>query len=333
MSTKRRAIVAQVLAAVSVISVLSGPASGATGSQLCTGDGQSDERVQMVYVRKSGTTDYYDLAQSKGQAHANKMTDWLMQKSQENGTTGSQKIRWYCKIAGVPNVKNHGTVPATSWTYGGIHNYLAQNGYFDPLRKYILLLSPKPDDAGTELSAAFQGTSADEGPSFAFIFKSCWNSAGCGTFDTTNGAADVMTHEFFHTLSAVQGCPGCSDSAPNVTGAPDPGHVRDDGADKMFSGCCGYTFGGNRCNGQGIAAPFFSQFLDCGEDDYWSKAPTPGSFLANWPRFNVAGSMFLTDIGLRAFDPAPLGFLDEGTESPPLLKTYPEDPSSVEPQD
>ena len=90
-------------------------------------------------------------------------------------------------------------------------------------------------------------------------------------------AADAVLHEVTHTLGGVQA------SAPHASGA---GHCNDD-----WDVMC-YSDGGPRsslfvrCAGDGQ-----HEVYDCGADDYFAFAPTPGSYLdGHW---NVRSSVYL----------------------------------------
>ena len=97
-----------------------------------------------------------------------------------------------------------------------------------------------------------------------------------------------VTHEIGHTLGAV------NNSAPHATGAF---HCTDGIAIMCYDdgGPNGAAYSESRCTG-GSLAGYTNVVFDCGNDDYLSSAPPPGSYLAT--HWNVFSSEFMCTVDL-----------------------------------
>lgn len=146
---------------------------------------------------------------------------------------------------------------------------VADAGWDDPHRLYMLItddgdydgLADAPDDTRRGPTSPYAATQ----PLYAALAPTCWDPDGT-----------CFTHELVHLLGAVQ--PG----APHVTGG---GHCFD-GPDLMC-----YDDHTAHSGQHAVCEPGDRLLLDCGNDDYFSTAPKPGTYLAT--HWNGADSPFL----------------------------------------
>jgi hypothetical protein len=122
-----------------------------------------------------------------------------------------------------------------------------------------------------------------------------WSGLGgdrwSATWSSSFGFVWVDAHELVHALGAV------TPDAPHASGN---GHCWD-GRDLMC-----YDDGGSAWRKAVVCARAEDRYrLDCGDDDYFSVRPRPGSWLARNPGANVANSRFLALVAPRALPAVP----------------------------
>lgn len=240
----------------------------------CEGDGAGGYRVQAMYVVEAGRTNRYAALESSIQLWAAGVDDVVNRSAALTG--GVRNVRYVTEPGGsgcVAKVLNV-TVPAgAASSFNATISAVQSLGYTDPAKKYLMwtdasvlcgIASMYPND-GESQSNPNNGSY----PQYARIDSGCW---GFG-----DGARDhsVEAHELLHTIGGVQY------TSPHSTKV---GHCWDE-SDTMC-----YADGG-RFAMQQICAAEMEYFFDCGNDDYFSTYPDPGSYLdGHW---NAADSRFL----------------------------------------
>lgn len=240
----------------------------------CEGEGAGGYRVQAMYVVEAGRTNRYAALESTIQLWAAGVDDVVNRSAALTG--GVRNVRYVTEAGGggcVAKVLNV-TVPAgAASSFNATISAVQALGYTDPTKKYLMwtdatvlcgIASMYPNDGET------QGNPNNGSyPQYARIDSGCW---GFG-----DGARDhsVEAHELLHTIGGVQ------NTSPHSTRA---GHCWDE-SDTMC-----YSDGGGFAMRQ-ICAAEMEYFFDCGNDDYFSTYPDPGSYLdGHW---NAADSRFL----------------------------------------
>ncbi|UVS78708.1 hypothetical protein [Actinokineospora sp. UTMC 2448] len=243
----------------------------AANTAICSGDGVSGKRVQLVYARAAGDTDRFAEMQPRIQAWADQIDGAVLEAAQRTG--GVRHVRFAHHANCRPTVVN-ATVPASEINDGvKVAEALKRLGHNRTDRKYLVFYQgthacglgwnePGGDDRpGSD-------NPLNSGPGWATLDEGCW-------------AWNVAAHELLHSLGAVQG------SAPHATTG---GHCWDD-QDIMC-----YDDGGLPPGGLKEECPkAFGDIIDCNNDDYFSTAPAAGTYLAG--HWNVANSQFLTASG------------------------------------
>ena len=234
----------------------------------CTGDGQSGDRVQVLYVRASNITSHYSAYLSSFRQWAAN-TDAVYNNS-AMATGGSRHVRFVhdsnCVISVIQVV-----IPSGSDTnINNMINAVVNAGYDSYSRKYMIFADVDlPGLCGQATvytdDSAGSGNLSNQYYGYAAIYNSCWDDS-------------VSTsHELGHTLGAVQV------SAPHST---EYNHCRDFYDVMCYSDGSGGTFS--------VVCANYSvdqYLLDCNHDDYFNTNPAPGSYLAT--HWNVANSSFL----------------------------------------
>ena len=251
--------------------------AGTTRTVACIGNGTSGARVQAVYARAPGRADRYALLLPELRAAAADVSHLVNRSAAQTG--GERHVRWQTtKRAIDPTCQvdvARATVPADAATdFGGLVESLADQGFDRHDRKYVVWL----DTATTTCSGIAthldddrpgQGNYNNTSVGYARVDDSCLRHDGV-----------AETHELLHLLGAVQR------SAPH---ASPEGHCTDEYDllcyDEDGSGPFRTTV---RCGSTAL-----DRRLDCHDDDYFSTAPAPGSYLAT--HWNAADSRYLDD--------------------------------------
>jgi len=244
----------------------------------CVGTGSDGYRVQLLYARRSGTTNRLDLLYPSfvGWAAA---ADLVFDASAAR-TGGARHLRF------VTDSNCDLVITAVTVSSAAIANFatfidaLQAQGFNRPDRRYLAWTDANVycgigevygDDnpnavPGLPSSNANNGNPLVAG-SFGRVDNACW-----GQFES------VEAHELVHTMGGVQ------ESAPNATEGM---HCTDE-SDLMcyLDGTPPGTVA-QLCNG-----PADGNRLDCNNDDYFHTGPPPASYLAT--HWNVANSAFLS---------------------------------------
>ena len=245
----------------------------------CIGDGQSGQRVQVLYVHGSA----HGPASSSLRSDITRwveQVDWTVWASaQEHG--GDRRVRW--QTAGCEVEITSERVSNTALTdFSEMIHELRERGYRRGDRSYLLFVQAETycgigtaprDDRPTD-------NRADRIAGYARVDAGCWDTGD-------RGYHSIAAHELVHTLGGVQ------ESAPHST----PGaHCTDDHdlmcyddgtGDEVRTVC---RDGDSSTHGAGDA---FDRLLDCRGDDYFNPSPPSGSYLdTHW---NTADSARLHD--------------------------------------
>lgn len=221
----------------------------------CNSDGQSGRRVQALYVRSSDTPDNYQSDLNYFKSRAEKIDQKIIDSGKKTG--GNRNVRFVhdsnCEII----IENVVLSPAGDDTWANTVKELSSRGYNKSNRKYLIWRDTNVFcGMGTSLNdeRATLDNYSNIISGYSVIDNGCWDSP------------DTETHELGHNLGAVQ------KSAPDGDGN---GHSKDlndimyPETDKTPKSC----------------------LWDCGNNDYFSTNPEPGSYLAT--HWNIAYNEFL----------------------------------------
>lgn len=237
----------------------------------CIGDGESGNRIEVLYVHPSGSDRYAE--------NVLQIQTWVAEMDAIFGrsaelTGGSRELRLVTSSDCRPVVRNV-SVPADSLlSFGDSIRAVQSEGYQRSDRHYLMFVdATRYCGIGTIWTDDSPGTGNlnNSGGGFARVDRQCWGAV-------------TAAHETMHTLGGVQ------PSAPNATRYF---HCTDEN-DIM---CYSDQGGGRpsmdyRCT-EGAWARL--DLFDCNSDDYFSTNPADGSYLAT--HWNVANSSFLRDPG------------------------------------
>jgi hypothetical protein len=245
--------------------------SGHWAAPRCIGDGRSGSRVQPVFVHRTASPNRYRHFRVVLQRSLS-LTTGIVERS--SGTR--RTVRWVHDRACTPRIWQV-SAPA-----GRTHN-------LDSLRSYLRSTDPRFRRSDRVYSL---WVDARTSPEWSGLGGDKWSA----TWSSSWGFVWVDAHELMHALGAV------SPGAPHSTGK---GHCHD-GYDVMC-----YSDGGNTGRRRPVCRSHSAMFrLDCGDDDYFSLSPRPGSWLARNPRANLADSRFLASVAPRDLPGAPLPAAD-----------------------
>ncbi|HET6953551.1 MAG TPA: hypothetical protein VFI47_24450 [Acidimicrobiales bacterium] len=242
----------------------SADATLAAAAAVCTGDGTSGPRVEVLYVHAPGNDRYAQYAASIAQWAVG--VDTIYDESAKE-TGGRRHVRFVHGADCVPAVTDVEISSAALSNISQMISALRGQGFNRTDRKYLIF-----GDAGVYCGIGeFAGDTrksasnrSNSGPSFARVDRSCW-------------APGPAAHELGHTLGAV------NNNAPNSSLG---GHCTDEWDVMCYSDSPYYPAMRTIC-----ADRAHDDRLDCGHDDYYHTAPAAGTYLAgNW---NVADSVFL----------------------------------------
>ncbi|MGW7468810.1 RICIN domain-containing protein [Streptomyces xantholiticus] len=240
-------------------------ANGPAGQTVrCDGDGNSGNRVQVVYVHAPGRDRYAEYFPSfrKWAADAD-----LIYSESAKDTGGVRNIRYVTAADCTPTVLNI-ELPASALSeFGATNRALAAKGLDRRDRKYMIF-------ADTQVYCGIGSFAGDErpgqsnlsnfGPSYGRTDAGCWGG-------------HTAAHELGHNLGAV------NNSAPNTSRGA---HCTDEYDVMCYSDTPYYPRMRYVCQGQE-----YENRLDCNHDDYFHTSPRQGSYLAT--HWNVADNQFL----------------------------------------
>ena len=300
------------------------PGGEATSSEgiVCVGDGTDGNRVQAVYAYPAGGPDNFDEVAPYIRRWA-ALTDQIVNESAAK-TGGVRHVRYVTDVACQLDVAKVELSEAGVASLSGTAADLAAQGLDRPDRKYLVwadayvycgIATVEPDDRADQHNA----NNGNGSPGMVGrVDRGCWG----------NSWLSAEAHELAHILGGVQPTSPhgtwnyhCSDEWELMCYDDDSsadGYVGSHGALVPISQVCPKAHEG---------------LLDCGNDDYFSTNPTPGSWLAD--HWNVANSSFLTSEGPpvspdttapKPTGPAPTVSGRLGGDVPVLLKWGSNDP-------
>ncbi|GIG61640.1 hypothetical protein Lfu02_60120 [Longispora fulva] len=240
------------------------PAPAPLAAAPCVGDGQSGNRVQVIYVH-GPNADRYNQYKASFVQWSQDMDTIYNESAKETG--GTRHIRFVHDAACVPTVLDVGISAAAIGSFDGTINAMKALGYNRVDRKYSLITDSTVYCGIGEFRGDDRKIAANQsnfGPMFARSDSGCWNG-------------QVMAHELGHNLGAV------SYSAPNTSHGA---HCTDEYDVMCYSDSPNYPPMRILC-----ADRAHENRLDCNHDDYYHTNPPAGSYLAT--HFNVADNVFL----------------------------------------
>lgn len=235
---------------------------------VCDGDGQSGNRVQVLYVHGSGNADRYGQYLASIRTWTSGVDDIYSASAAQTG--GVRHIRFVTDGACAVAVADVAIANGALSDFGNSVNAVKAVGYNRTDRKYLMYV-----DATALCGVAYvtlddrpgQDNANNSGASFSRVDSGCWGSG-------------PAAHELTHAMGAVMS------SSPNHTAY---GHCTDDydimcyndGPGTVLRVVCGDQAQDNR--------------LDCNKDDYFNTSPPAGSYLAT--HWNTANNRFLLTSG------------------------------------
>ncbi|MDP9071103.1 MAG: hypothetical protein M3N68_07425 [Actinomycetota bacterium] len=238
------------------------------GSILCLGDGVGGNRVQAVYAVASDKADRFASVAPLIRQWA-VATDGVFSASAA-ATGGDRHVRWVTNPDCTLSVLKVVLSPSGDDNMANTEAELASMGLNRSDRKYLVWTDANVycGIAGLYVDDRPGADNPNNGAAPALVTRvdnGCWGLA-----------ESVEAHELMHNLGGVQ------PSAPHASAAY---HCSDE-ADRMC-----YKDGPLVVLSATCPSGAEGQF-DCGHDDYYSTAPSPGSYLAT--HWNTADSSFLT---------------------------------------
>ncbi|MGW2559770.1 RICIN domain-containing protein [Streptomyces sp. NPDC001514] len=240
-------------------------ANGPAGQTVqCDSDGNTGNRVQVVYVHAPGRDRYAEYLPSfrKWAADAD-----LIYSESAKDTGGVRHIRYVTAADCTPTVLNI-ELPASALTeFSATNRALAGKGLDRRDRKYMIFADTQVycgigTFAGDERPG--QSNLSNFGPSYGRTDSGCWGG-------------HTAAHELGHNLGAV------NNSAPNTSQGA---HCTDEWDVMCYSDSPYYPRMRSICQ-----AGEYENRLDCNHDDYFHTNPRPGSYLAT--HWNIADNQFL----------------------------------------
>ena len=241
----------------------------------CYGDGTDGYRVQLVYVRLTGSADRSATLFPNFATWAATANTAYRDSAAQTG--GIRNIRFVTDAACNLVIAKAEVSSAAMGTFSNYVSELKAKGFNRSDRKYLtwadantycgigeLYVDDKPSTTpGLSTSNANNGHPGVSG-AVARTDNGCWGMAN-----------SVEAHELTHNLGGVQA------TAPNATSGY---HCRDESDRMCYVDGSGVTMV-QRCPTAN------ERLLDCNHDDYFSTNPPTGSYLAT--HWNVANSAFL----------------------------------------
>lgn len=256
------------------------PTTDGSGAIVCSDDGVSGKRVQVLYVVAADRPDrYLSLVDALGQ-YTIRADGQLNASARKSGAVRHFRFVTDGDGAGgcVLDVQRVAIGAAEDDTWDAMVAALKAQGYSRPDRKYLIYA-----DANVYCGMGSYYTDSQPGqanvangtrPEYARVDAGCWNY-GEG-------------HELMHTLGGVQ------TDAPHATPG---GHCFDEYDELCYDDGSGVRM-------KYICASSQSTLFDCNGDDYFLAATPPaGSYLAT--HWNTADSAFLISGEVTPVSPAP----------------------------
>ena len=235
----------------------------------CYGDGQSGTRVEAIYAYQSGSAGRYSTVLPSIRAWAGEIDRVFMASAAKTG--GVRHVKFVTDSSCNLVVRNVPLSSAGIGSIGGMITDLKKLGYNRSDRKYLVWVDANvycgiSQIIGDDRPGQENANNGSFGAMFSRVDTGCWGVSG----------HSVEAHELMHSLGGVQ------TSATHST----PANHCYDGADLMC-----YDDGSGVVT-QTVCAAAHGNLFDCGQDDYFSTAAPPGSYLAT--HWNAANSQWLT---------------------------------------
>lgn len=243
------------------------PDPGTAAETICTGDGSTGPRVQLVYANITGKTDRSATYAASFQTWAAAMDAVYDRSAAETG--GSRRIKFVHDAACKPIVNKTTLSTAAANDFETTVNELTAQGFNRNDRKYLVWVDANVYCGIGEIYSDDRAGANNYNNVYSEIARvdnGCWGVVG----------QSVEAHELMHNLGGVQG------TAPNATAYS---HCTDE-SDRMC-----YADGSGQPLVQRCSSAHENTF-DCNHDDYFSTAPPAGSYLAS--HWNVANSAWLS---------------------------------------
>ncbi|HUQ62862.1 MAG TPA: hypothetical protein VM121_03825 [Acidimicrobiales bacterium] len=258
----------------------------------CYGDGNSGNRVQLVYARASNVADRYGVLAGSFQQVAAQVDTVFNSSAAETG--GTRHVRYVTDASCKATVVRVTLTTTGDDSFGNTIAELRSQGHSRSDRKYLVWVDANVycgiaqvyDDDRASTQNYSNGIPSIAGE-VARVDNGCW----------ALGGQSVEAHELMHTLGGVQ------TSAPN---ASPYNHCTDDYDRMCYPDGSGATMR--------VLCPTSSHdnVFDCNHDDYFSTAAPPLSYLAT--HWNTANSSFLSAAGgVSAWGYNGVGSLGNGT--------------------
>ena len=244
-----------------------GSATSSTGNGVvgCYDDGQSGDRVQVIYAHAANVADRYaSLSSMFPQWAANADASFNDSAAQ---TGGVRHLRFLTDASCNLIVDDVQLSTTGADSFGNTMNEVRSLGYTRPDRKYLVWVDASVYcGISTILSddQPGQANANNVGGSYARVDSGCWGQA-----------MSAEAHELMHMLGGVQ------NSAPHATGGY---HCSDENDRMCYQDGPGVVLT-YPCAGQS------DRYFDCGHDDYYNTNPAAGSYLAT--HWNSANNAFL----------------------------------------
>ena len=279
----------------------------------CTGTGTDGKRVQVIYAYEDAS----DLVNKEAviRNEIANVDDIFAVSSSETG--GGKRVRWVADANCVPTIAAvqfpagmiaNGARSGTYW--GAVKTELARQGHSLATRKYLIFGDAPAYNPGI---CGLGDRYTDERPTgnyndyYAAQYAMVWQAC----FTPYPNGVSASTHELVHTLGAVQ------EGSPNSSKV---GHCTDDGDLMCYAD-------GSTLPMRSVCPATHEPLLDCNNDDYFSTAAAPGTYLAsNW---NTANSAYLDTV--TAMQPRPTVTVsgpDTATTGTPFTLTVSAPPGS-----
>jgi hypothetical protein len=242
-----------------------GPASASTLTPLCSGDGVTGKRTQVVYARSSDRSDRYAAFLPSFRTWAADADRIYAASAAETG--GVRRLRFVHNSSCVVSVIN-AVMPANGDdTFSNTITALKNLGLNRTDRKYMVFVDANVYCGIGNIDGDDQPGSANlnnGGPDYGRTDAGCWGG-------------NTAAHEHMHNIGGVQL------SAPHTSGG---WHCTDEWDLMCYSDTPNHPT-------MVIACPDTARgrLFDCNHDDYFNTSPTPGSYLAT--KWNAANSQYL----------------------------------------
>ncbi|MFI8519976.1 RICIN domain-containing protein [Streptomyces sp. NPDC085481] len=252
-------------------------AAGPAGQSVqCDGDGNTGNRVQVVYAHGPGRDRYSEYLASfrKWAADAD-----LIYSASAQETGGTRYIRYVTAADCTPTVLDIELTDSALAEFSATNRALAAKGLDRRDRKYMIFADTQVycgigTFAGDERPG--QSNQSNFGPSYGRTDSGCWGG-------------HTAAHELGHNLGAV------NNSAPNTSRGA---HCTDEWDVMCYSDSPYYPRMRDVCTNRAS-----ENILDCNHDDYFHTNPRPGSYLAT--HWNIADNQFLMRAKGGGTDPGP----------------------------